>query len=243
MTLPRVSIVVLGYLESNRDFLEACLASVDNLDYPKELLDVTVVSDWYDGPLQRISTPRPGGFSHSVNAGIRASYPKSDVILVLSDDTIIARDALKSLALAAASAAVIVGPLSNCDNFWKYVIPLPHAWPERYYKRGQLKYAHNMQNDQSPITQGLLFTDTLCFYAFALSRSAWNAIGELDERYNMGYEDSDYCERAKRLGIRCVVALNALIYHAGGASESIITPEMRAGNEKAFNEKWLGPYE
>lgn len=239
MTLPRVSIVVLGYLESNRPYLEACLASVTNLDYPKELLDIVVVSDWYDGPHMRISTPKPGSFSRSVNAGFRAGYQKSDFVLLLSDDTIITQDALRNMVHSCGDADVIMAAVSNCDNYWKYIIPLPHIWPERFYR----EISPKMQNDRSPLAGGVLFTDTLCFYAFLIPRKTWNRVGELDERYNMGHEDTDYCNRARALGVRCVIALNALIYHAGGASESIITPEMRAANEKLFAEKWLGPYE
>jgi GT2 family glycosyltransferase len=244
MSLPKVSIVVLGYLESNRPYLEACLASVAALDYPRELLNVVVVSPYYDEHLPRVNTvvvvSEPGSFSKSVNRGTKVSMAydfQPDFILVLSDDTLITRDALKNMVALGDSA--VIGAMSNCDNNWKYDVKFPVTGDARYYQFAGEPPLNDMINARSPFEGGVLLTETLCFYAVLIPRKVWNAVGELDERFNMGFEDSDYCARAKALGFPCKIAMNALIYHAGGASAAIITDEMRSSNEREFNAKWV----
>lgn len=251
MSLPKISIVVLGYLESNRHYLEACLAGVAALDYPSEFLDVVVVSSWAKAGLyhgQRyssvvvsqvtyIDSPSPGGFSHSVNAAVRVCSKDSDFILILSDDTLITRDALKNMVAVGQDA--VIGAMSNCDNNWKYDVKFPVTGDARYYQFAGEPPLDAMINAKSPFESGVLLTETLCFYAVLISRKVWNAVGELDERFNMGFEDSDYCARAKALGFPCKIAMNAMIYHAGGASAEIITDEMRSSNEREFNAKWV----
>lgn len=234
MNLPKVSIVVLGYLESNRKYLAECLASVRNLYYPKELLDIIVVSPYWPGAVR---STRANNFSGSVNAGVAACDPESKHILLLSDDTIIANGALKAMVEAAGDNECLMGALSNCDQYWKYQLHLPHvSLPKRFYKLEEVN-PRELMNAESYYPGGILMTDTLCFYALLIPRKVWDKVGELDEDFNMGFEDSDYCERAKELGIPCAIAMDAIIYHAGGATSEIIRDEWRVKNERLFHEK------
>lgn len=246
MSLPKVSIVVLGYLESNRHYLEACLRSVANLEYPKDLLDITLVSPYGRSviypqdvlDMRIVSPPEPGSFSKSVNAGIKASNKDSDYYLILSDDTVITHNALNNMVKYGDNC--VIGPVSNCDNDWKYKVLLPVTGFERFYELGkdsELALGMMIKAD-SPWPQGALLTDTLCFYAVMIPRKVWNEVGELDEGFNMGHEDSDYCHRARLKGYVPIVAMDSLIYHAGGASSEIINDSMRESNEKRFKEKW-----
>ena len=243
MSLPRVSIVILAYLESNRAYFEACWSSVKNLNYPKELLDIVIVSPWLkevSGAKVVRNYARPDSFSGSTNTGIDHTDPDSKLILLLSDDTMIARESLMNMVLAADEADVVLAALSNCDNYWKYHLHLPYVYPERYYRLEHLNadMIKAMQNASSMYPPGIIFTDTLCFYAFLIPRKTWDKVGELDEGYNMGFEDSDYCARARLKGVRLAICMNAIIWHAGGASAEIITEGMREGNKKRFAEKW-----
>lgn len=245
-----VSIVVPAYLESNRAMFEACLRSIANLDYPKFALDVVVVSPWarqaYCESLlpgiavRSIENRRANSFSGSINAGVDASSRTTKYILLLSDDTILTRQSLRRLVDSTGDNEALVAALSNCDNYWKYIVPLPHIYPERFYRLDHTLDTHALMNASSPIHQGILLTDILCFYATFIPRKVWERVGELDEAFNMGYEDTDYCYRAQKLGVRCVVALSALIWHAGGGTGEVITDEMRASNVKIFTEKWGG---
>lgn len=245
MSQTKVSIIVLGYLENNRHYLEACLRSVANLEYPKDLLDITLVSPYGRSviypqdvlDMRIVSPPEPGSFSKSVNAGIKASNKDSDYYLILSDDTVITHNALNNMVKYGDNC--VIGPVSNCDNDWKYKVHLPVTGFERFYELGkdsELALGMMIKAD-SPWPQGALLTDTLCFYAVMIPRKVWNELGPLDESFNMGYEDSFYCYKARLAGYQCVVAMDALVYHAGGKSSELITPEMRENNERLFADK------
>lgn len=252
MSLPRVSIVILAHLESNRVYFEACLASVRNLDYPKELLDVVVVSPYAEAAPDYLlihAHGRAQSFSGSFNEGVSWTNPTSEHLLVLSDDTIITRGALKAMVETIGDVEAVISAISNCDNYLRYVLRLPHVFPARFYRleSGDVD-AGVLMNAESAYPGGVLMTSELCFYAVLIPRAVWAKVGELDEVYNMGYEDTDYCRRAANAGVHCVIVLNAIIWHAGGVSAELITDEMRESNERRFKGKWeqpleLGPYE
>lgn len=242
MNLPKISIVVLGYLESNRRYLDACLKSVAALDYPQELIDLVVVSPYLAHPdpyVKIIKPPEPGSFSRSVNEGVRNSDPASEFILILSDDTIISKGSLRAMVGYGDNA--LIGAMSNCDLEWKYNLELPVTGLNRYYK-----FAPEGQGDppikemigaNSPMPRGTLITDTLCFYAVLIPRKIWDEVGPLDEDFNMGYEDTFFCYKARSKGFQIAVAMDALIFHAGGQSSELINDSMRASNVAKFNEK------
>jgi hypothetical protein len=53
-----------------------------------------------------------------------------------------------------------------------------------------------------------------CFAAALLPRTAWNAVGALDEGFPLYYEDSDWSYRARLLGFSIWAAPHAVVYHA-----------------------------
>lgn len=246
--LPKVSIVIPAYLESNRAYLEACLDSVANLDYPKDKLDVVIISPWVRpeafaqarGFTVVRNDKRANSFSGSINTGVDWADADSEHILILSDDTIITRDALKALVTTAQGSRSILCALSNCDLYWKYHLILPHVYPKRFYRLEEVNTNELMQA-KSLYGAGVILTDVLCFYAVLIPRAVWREVGDLDECYNMGYEDTDYCMRARRAGAHLGIVLNAIIWHAGGATGDVITQEMRDKNLRTFKEKWEKP--
>lgn len=46
----------------------------------------------------------------------------------------------------------------------------------------------------------------------------FDQVGEFDERYFLNFEETDWCYRARALGLRCFVVAAALVRHRGGAS-------------------------
>lgn len=244
MSLPKVSIIILAYLESNRAYFEACLESVKNLDYPRELLNVVVVSPWVKAQPPEVDTvlhlTGPGSFSKSVNAGVKMAHGygfDSKHILLLSDDTIIAKNSLKNMVTTIGESSCLLGALSNCDQYWKYLLHLPHiSLPRRFYKLSEVN-PKELMNAESLYPGGILMTEALCFYALLIPRVVWQTVGELDEDFRMGYEDTDYCERAKELGFPCAIDMSSLIWHAGGASSEIIQDEWRVKNVELIEQK------
>src|SRR4051812_33275244 len=189
MQAPMVSIIVLAYLESNKPYLDACLASIENLDYPKDRLDVVCVSPWmereeYPGVYIAQNVARANSFSGSVNRGVEASDSGSDFILIMSDDTIIARESLSNMVQTIGEQNMILAATSNCDLHWKYNLMLPHIYPARFYKLSEVNPV-DLMNSKSVYPRGIMYTDRLCFYSVLIPRKVWNLVGELDEGYNM----------------------------------------------------------
>ena len=55
-----------------------------------------------------------------------------------------------------------------------------------------------------------------CFAAALIPRTAWEAVGPLDENYPLYYEDADWSYRARLAGFSILLAPQAIIYHAMG---------------------------
>ena len=67
-----------------------------------------------------------------------------------------------------------------------------------------------------------------CFAAALIPKQAWQLIGPLDERFPLYYEDSEWCYRARLLGLSVLTAPQAIVYHAYGGNSptgEILAPE------------------
>lgn len=171
--------------------------------------------------------------------------PSSEYLLILSDDTILTKNSLKHLVRFAKDGDYILNATSNCDNYASYWLMFyagDYAVTGRFFKledTDRIGITDQMINSESLYASGAIFTDAVCFYATLIPRKVWNKVGELDEDFKTGYEDTDYCVRARSLGIRCGIVLDALIWHFGGVtSEGYLTEEMKKMNKQTFDQKW-----
>lgn len=241
MNLPKISIIITSYLPEAKPYLELCLESVRNLDYPKELLDVLIVSKFgyaplYDGvrtvaPLQHEYDPAVG-----VNFGVKNAFPESEYFFILNDDVILTKQSLLKLVQYQSNKIGVLMPIGN-DQQGKY-----HAYvgiEPGQYKFDQLKdSAKFLMNNQSAYPGLLTFHETLCTYAFLLSRKAYEAIGPFDEDL-IGQDDIDYTLRASRAGYVNAIAYDSLVYHFGGVSaDQTFNDERRKKSLEIFNKKW-----
>jgi GT2 family glycosyltransferase/glycosyltransferase involved in cell wall biosynthesis len=55
-----------------------------------------------------------------------------------------------------------------------------------------------------------------CFAAALIPRSAWEMVGQIDEKFRMYYEDAEWSYRARLLGFRILAAPKATVFHAFG---------------------------
>jgi GT2 family glycosyltransferase len=251
---PKVSIVVTTYHEKTRPYLDLCMESIRRLDYPKELLDVVLVSRrGYAPRFEGVHTvwPPPSEFHNPVglNFGFKQTAADSKFILMLNDDTILTRDCLKNMVTAAGDAEVIMNPISPCDNYWKYQLHFGfkkdgeiNILNDRFYRYEQLApFADELMAAESVYAQGVIHTDMLCLYASLIPRKVWERIGEFDENFKTGQDDYDYCLRARALEIPRVILLNALIWHFGGVTaQSTLNDQIRLDNIAYFEKKWPG---
>lgn len=251
MTAPKVSIIIPTLSAKTKRYLDLCIESIRGLDYPKESLEVILSTPpsycpTYEG-VTTVLHSREREFAEAVNIGVERSDPNSKHIMLLSDDVIMTPDSLKHLVMTAGDSEGLFAGISNCDNYWKYHLAFEVenkgerlAVNERFFRLEDVGFmVPAMMKAKSLYPPGAIRTDTLCFYATLIPRAVWNKLGVLDEGFKTGYEDTDYCERAKRAGIQMHIVLNALIWHFGGVTSSdTLTTAVREQNKKLFLDKW-----
>jgi GT2 family glycosyltransferase len=251
--LPKISLIITSYGEKNQRYLDLCLKSVENLNYPKELLDVVVVSSGDYIPKTAAYKIEHNytrmHFPAAVNYGVARTDPTSKYLLILNDDTILTKNCLLSLSCLG-DAQAIVGATSPCDNNVHYNLTFGYQKDGRFKSSGERFHRYDdwapdineVMNAESLYNPGSVKTDFLCFYAVLIPRKVWETIGVMDENYKTGQDDIDYSLRAKDLKIYTFVFLNCLIWHFGGiASEEHLTTDIRKENRDYFQKKWGFP--
>lgn len=250
--LPKVSIIIPTYKAKTKQYLDACIDAVRNLNYPVEKLDITIISPRTYIPkymgVKNIHHPRDDrNFAEAVNFGILNSDQSSEHVFLLSDDTIPTKHSLINLVTTIHDQTAIYQGISNCDNYWLYNLMTPitirdkrFLVEKRFFTIDELGEDYRYLKDSDSVyPPGVIYPQTLCFYACLIPRKVIHKLGLLDENFNTGYEDSDYCHRAKNANIKLGVVMNAMIWHAGGATTNdILTPEITEKNKKLFFEKW-----
>jgi GT2 family glycosyltransferase len=161
---------------------------------------------------------RPGrnlGFAGGVNRGIEAA--SGDLVLVLNFDVELAADCVSQLVTVIGTDEGLAGVAPKTvfmhdrhliDNVGTRIDGQAVAY---HVGIGQLDIG---QYDVSEPVFGA------CFAAALLRKSAFapDAVGPLDERYFMYYEDVDWCYRANILGWRFRTAPQAVVAHVHSAS-------------------------
>ncbi len=250
--LPLVSIVVTTYKESTKRYLDACIKSLHNLNYPKDRLDIVLVARpgyMPEYPGVRTIAPSQESFHNPVglNYGFKHADPDSKYFLMLNDDCIATKDSLKNLIMMVGDMSIVVVPTTNTDLHYLYSLALGFMHgnqameiTKRFYRFEEWEpYLDSMMNAESFYPPGLVVQRHLCFSAGLIPRTVWDRVGEWDEGYLTGQDDIDYCKRCTALKIPLAICLNSLIWHFGGVSSSTtMTDELRKQSIAHFREKW-----
>ncbi len=248
---PTVTIVVLNW--NGADDTLACLDSLAALTYPN--FDVVVVDNGstddslthlrtYKAPylLTLLETGHNLGFAGGNNVGIRFALNKdADYVLVLNNDTVVASDLLDRLTEAATRWPNdgIYGPIILYEDQPEVI------WTAgEFYDLEKLGVFHidNGKNNDYPLPESEE-VDHLVGAALFLSAKALRLTGELETKYFLVYEESDWCYRAKRRGFHCRIVPNAIVWHKVGSSfgseESPLRTYFSARNHLLFAERNL----
>ncbi|GAB4524019.1 MAG: hypothetical protein Fur0018_07270 [Anaerolineales bacterium] len=227
----RVSVVIVTF--NSRAWLESCLASLLAQTYqPLEIIIVDNGSQddtlpWlaarYPG-LPRLTMPTPGPLAAAINAGVR--HATGEYFLLLNPDVRLAPDAVAHLA-AAAQAAPDAAALAPKLRF----LGAPAFLNGIGNRVG--RFAFGVDNALGHLDLGQFdhWRDlpSACFAAALIPRTAWEAVGALDEGFPLYYEDSEWSYRARLMGWRVLAAPQAVVYHAyGGHAEAHPAGELSA---------------
>lgn len=237
----KIFIVILNY-NGGQDVLE-CLESVFQLDKKGFDLSIVVVDNAstdkslskvqsakrkaqnYNVKFKVIKNKENLGFAAGNNVGIRwAKDHGADWVFLLNNDTTIDQEAL-ALLTKAGDADLKIGILGPKIYFY----PGCEFHPKRYQKKEQGKviwYAggvidwQNMTGrhrgvDEVDIGQynQIKNTDFISGCAMMIKSEVLEAIGLLDERYFLYYEDVDFCLKAKKAGYQLLFVPEAEVWH------------------------------
>ncbi len=216
---PHVAIIVLTY-NGLADTL-ACLASLAQIDYPRERYRVVVVDNASqdDTPAQvreafpntlMIENGANLGFAAGNNVGLRYVMEHGfDYALLLNNDTEVAPDFL-SLLVKAAEQDLRIGAVGPIIYY--------HTAPERVWSAGgMIDWQRGICSMAGEVNDHGQFTarevDFITGCAMLIRRSALARAGLLDERFFMYFEETEWCVRASRAGFRIRFVPQAKIWH------------------------------
>lgn len=219
--LLRVAVIILCY-NGVADTL-ACLESLKAQDYPSDRREVIVADNASsDGTVAAVRAAHPWvtvienganlGFAAGNNTGLRYALEHGfDYALLLNNDTEARPDFLRLLVQGAAADPQIgaAGPLIH------------------YYERPELIWSAGGMVDRVRGTSRMLGigeedrgqyhqpreVDFVTGCALLVSREALKRAGLLDERFFMYYEETEWCARIARAGLRVVHLPEARLLH------------------------------
>ena len=217
-----ISIIILTHdslHETTVPCLESIFRNTGNEDYEVIVVD----NDSHDGTrayltelagresrLRCVLNTVNRGFAGGNNDGIRAASG-SDLVL-LNNDTQVSEGWLAGLRASLREDGTIglVGPVSNAVGNEQKIFT-GGVTPADILAEGAAWVRHS---------RGDVFeTERLGFFCVALRRETADAVGPLDEAFDLGfYEDDDYCFRVRKAGYRLLCREDVFVYHRGSTS-------------------------
>lgn len=230
--LPRVAVIVLTY--NGVDDTLACLRSLEAQDYPAGRRELVIVDNASsDGTPAAVRAAFPAatvienganlGFAAGNNVGLRYALAQGfDYALLLNNDTEAPPDFLSQLLGAAAAEPDIgaAGPLilyhERPDLIWS-------AGGEIDRERGTSRMRGIGEIDRGQYAAPAE-VDFITGCALLVSRAAMERAGLLDERFFMYYEETEWCVRIARAGLRVVHLPQARLLHKIPVADRVDRP-------------------
>ncbi len=250
---PEISIVMVTYngLLFSRICFESLLASRSRTPFEVIVVDngSTDGTGSYLAELERLDARvhvrRNGtnaGFGAATNAAV--SHARGRIVVFLNNDTIVPDGTLDRIAQHLAHQDVgLLGAVTN------------RAGNEAEIETSYRTYdeLQRFARDRAASHAGQTFDiRTATMFCAAVRRDVWDAVGPLDERYEVAlFEDDDYAMRTRELGYRVVCADDVFVHHFGQASIGKLGPTGEYGlvfhsNRARWEAKWgkaWQPYE
>lgn len=230
--LPRAAILILCY--NGRADTMACLESLARQDYPKDRYEVVILDNHSsDDTVAAVRAGHPAvtvienganlGFAAGNNVGLRYALAAGhDYALLLNNDTEAPPDFLRQLVTAAAADPQIgaAGPLIHYherpDLIWSAggVIDWQHGTSRM---RGIGEEDHGQYRAITPV-------DFVTGCALLVSRAALEQAGLLDERFFMYYEETEWCVRIARAGLKVAHVPQSRLLHKIPVADRVDRP-------------------
>jgi O-antigen biosynthesis protein len=240
---PTASIIIVTYNSAAQ--VGACLRALQQqrCDYAYELVVIdnasrdesrAVIGSFPD--VRLIAESENWGFAGGVNRGVAAAHGR--VIALLNPDATPAPDWLQQIITALDDPQIgvvgskVLGPDGMIQSLGSELqLPVMLSTHRRAGERDNHE-AHQIVDVWAVHGAAMAFT-----------RSLWDALGGFDEGFFPAYwEESDFCERARRAGLRVVVAPQAIVQHHEASATGKYSPEFYFyyhRNRLRYAAKWL----
>lgn len=222
---PLIYILILNW--NGKEDTLACLTSVRELEYaPFQVVVIDNGSE--DGSFPILVEKFPEviflqnganlGYARGNNAGIfYALHQGAEAILLLNNDTIVSKDLLTKLALAAIQHPK--GGIFGVKSLHFYQEDKIDRFGELWYpEAAQFFSPYQNRSSLGPISS--FCVDAVCGCCILIRREVFDQIGFLDPRFFLLWEESDFCLRAKKKGFEIWAISDAIIWHKVSASFS-----------------------
>lgn len=239
-----IAIVILTW--NGLSLTKRCLQSLNLGSLPPNVTVIIVDNGSKDGTVDYlrktdritlIENDANLGYARAVNIGIRAAPPNADVVLLNNDVELIESDWLLNLARTAGGIPDVgivgvkilqdQGTLQHCGAY----LPLDTYW-------GQQIGAGEVDIGQYG---GIREVESAVFACAYIKRSTLDTIGLLCEDFFAYFEDTDFCLRARRAGLKVVVNGDIRVRHSENSSTKIngvSHNKIFLNSQAIFKEKW-----
>lgn len=194
------------------------------------------VADVAPFPVTIVRHESAQGYPAACNAGVAAS--SGELLVLLNNDAVVTDGWLDQLeALTRVDPAIgLVGPMSNDARPPQLVPEVPYL---------DLDEMHHFARQWRAERRGQWLTaESLSGFCMLITRTAWDVVGGLDERFGLGLcDDDDLCLRARRAGFELAVAHDLFVHHFGSRTIGAVVPNhegLLEENRRVLAEKW-GP--
>lgn len=228
MTEPYVGIVLVNY-RGVRDTLE-CIDSLQNMEY-RNFFAVVVDNNSEDNSLQLlyrkkeeydfsiIEMDKNRGFSAGNNAGIKYALQKgAEYVVLLNNDTLVDKKWLKKLVCATQdtpNCGISIGKIYYADTADK----LWYAGGKLDLKTGKVtQYGLGKKDDFACSERREVSFATGC--CMCIGAEVFKIVGYLNEKFFLYEEDTEFCYRVLKSGMKIIYEPSAIIFHKVSASTS-----------------------
>lgn len=235
-TLPLVSIVILNH--NGKRFLEDCLSSVFNINYPHERFEVILVDNASTDdsvgfveekyPLVKVlALDANYGFASGNNKGIKLA--KGEIFAFLNNDTVVDGNWLNRL----------VQPIENAkaDICGSKIVFMKNPDAVQY-SGGYLHLiggAIFVPFHRVVLGQSYYLVGSVSGASFAIRRDVFEDLEGFDDDFFMYAEEGDLCLRALVSGYKIAYSPFSITYHYGGGSGSLQPPHKHKLDDVAYS--------
>ena len=221
---PTISIIIVNW-NGKKDTID-CITSLKQLNYTNYQV-IIVDNGSTDDSVKTFKSTFPGitiieektntGFSGGNNAGIKhALESSSDYILLLNNDTVADRDLLKKLIISTnlLPNGSILGP-----KIFYYDRPKTLWFAGGQWIDEENRFGHLGDNEpDGPNYDSIKEVDYITGCALFASKETFKEVGLLDDNFFLTYEETDWCYRARKKGLKCIFVPEAKLMHKVAAS-------------------------